>query len=91
MWLLANWKIVTMAAGVVAIFFSGYHLRTLRYEAAQAKAMVKVIDKLGEGLNENIRFNGKLDEAISNTKDDCLNRDIPDAVRLLLSNPKRVP
>ncbi len=85
-WLLTNIRLVGIAAGVVAIFFGGYHLRTLQYEAAQTKTLVKTVEKLGESQNGIIRFNQALDKGIRASKDACLNNPIPPSIKLLLGS-----
>lgn len=79
-----NWKLLAISGAFAAIFFAGWHGHTW-YDAYHLKsAEEKAIEKLGEGSSKIIEFNQKLDKEVANAKDDCVNRPMPDGVRLLI-------
>jgi hypothetical protein len=91
MWLLANWKIVAIGSAILMTFFAGWHSHTVYYGYKLQKEEVKIIKKLGEGQNEIIKFNQAFDKGLSNAKDDCISKPIPDSLRVLLGEHTDVP
>ena len=84
--LLGNPKVTAVIAVVCLI--AGWHAHTIYDGYKSDKAKTKVIENLGKGMNEIIKFNGALDKARAVSKDDCLNKPIDPSIRLLLNGGK---
>lgn len=84
--LLGSPKVTAVIA--VACLIAGWHAHTIYDGYVASKEKTKVIDNLGKGQNEIIKFNGALDKARAVSKDDCLNKSIDPAIRLLLNGAK---
>ena len=82
---LANRKLISYAAAILALLYAGWHSRTIYDGYIADKQKTKVIEKLGEGQNDIIRFNSAADKAIRASKyDKCINSTIPKEVLNLL-------
>ena len=80
--LLKYWRVIA----AVGIFFAGWHAQTIYNGYIADKAKTNAIENLGEGMNEIVKFNGKLDKAVRKANDDCINRAIAPDIRLLLTD-----
>lgn len=87
---LANLKTVTMTAGIALLVGGavGWHCNTIYRGYKSDKAKSAVIENLGKGQNEIIKFNQKFDKGVASAKDDCVNKPIPDSIGLLLRSDK---
>lgn len=83
-WVLANWKIIAVAGAFLSTFYAGWHSHSWYDAYHTQKAEIKAIDSLGKGESAIVKFNGDLDKAKSNAKDDCIDRPIPAGVVGLL-------
>lgn len=71
-------------AALSSCFLFGWYCHVVYTGYRAEKAATKAITKLGEGQNEIIRFNQALDKGLAATKDDCIAKPIPDAIRVLI-------
>lgn len=70
---LKNLKVIAIGLAVIIIFFAGYHLRTLRYEAALADHNATIIKSIPEVITKT----QVLTRIIRDAKDSCVNAPIP--------------
>ena len=80
--LLKYWRVIA----AIAIFLAGWHAQTIYNGYIADKAKTNAIENLGKAMNENIKFNQKLDKAVRKANDDCINRAIDPDIRVLLTD-----
>lgn len=81
-----QFRIVAAVAGMALIFAAGWHGHTIYEGYRTNKTAAKVIKKLGDGQKKIINFNQDFDKGLSNAKDDCLSKPVPDSLRVLLDH-----
>ncbi len=82
--LLANWKIIAVIAGIVGVFSAGWHSNTVWQAYHTQKDEIKAIDNLGKGQAEIVKFNSALDKEITHDKNPCVSQSIPAGTLKLL-------
>lgn len=78
-------RVYVLLALATGLFAGGWYANTVWTGYQQNDEKTTVIDNLGKGQTDIINFNQNFDKGISNAKDDCISKPIPDSLRLLLS------
>lgn len=84
LWVLSNWKTIAAGVAIAGIFFAGWHGHTIYDGYKTDKEKTKIITKIGKGQTDIVNFNQAFDKEKANAKDDCIDKPIPDGIRLLL-------